>query len=118
VTDEELLELVVRAGRESARRGFGLHRQLLGALYRALRHGLFRTSGSAGPLVEELLVEWSRALAVPPFDTAADDGTGNLGVCLRCKAGKGGRREMRVELQWRSGALLKCPSCGHTALRR
>ncbi len=118
MTDAELLELVVRAGRESARRGFALHRQLLGALYRALRHGLLQAGAGAGPLVEELVVEWSRALGVPPFDTAADDGTGNLGVCLRCKAGKGGRREMRVELQWRSGALLKCPGCGHTALRR
>jgi len=113
-----MLELVVRAGGESARRGYVLHRDVLRALYRALRSGLVRSVHATWPMIEDLVVEWARALEVPPFDGAADDGTGNLGVCIKCKAGKGGRRQMRVELRWRSGALLRCPGCGHAALGR
>ncbi len=113
-----MLELVVRAGGESARRGYVLHRDVLRALYRALRSGLVRSTSATWPMLEDLVVEWARALQVPPFDGAVDDGTGNLGVCIRCKAGKGGRRQMRVELRWRSGSVLRCPACGHAALSR
>lgn len=118
VTDAEMLDLVVRAGGESARRGYVLHRDVLRALYRALRSGLVRSTSAMWPMLEDLVVEWARALKVPPFDGAAEDGTGNLGVCIRCKAGKGGRRQMRVELRWRSGSVLRCSRCGHAALSR
>lgn len=109
MTTAQLAEAVAALGKAMRAQGMAAPLPSLRLFLLALRKGL--TGDGHRVQVdwsEQLVIDWCRALGVPPFDVEVKE----AGVpCLKCKAGKGGRPEPVPVIRWDGGALLRCPVC-------
>lgn len=109
----ELLEHIVKLGREFRRRGMKDHVRVLRVYYLAARAGLVGVNGKLDVhWSREMTEDWLRTLSVAPFDGAYEVKLPGV-PCFKCRAPKGSHHSTaRTELVFPGGARMRCDTCG------
>ena len=108
----ELLALICRLGAEFRRRGMSEHLRRLRVYYLAVRHRLTRGRNELDVRWSEAhVLDWLRALQVPPYDRAWPVRPRGSG-CPTCGVAQGETPSGRTELVFPGGTKLRCRECG------
>ena len=107
-----LLACVARLGEEFRRRGMTEHVRLLKLYFLDVRHRLLRGPNELDVRWSEShVVDWMKALRLPPFESALPVRWPGAG-CSRCGIAQSTVPSGRTELVFPGGARLRCQSCG------
>lgn len=111
-SNARLLELVTRLGAAFRARGMEEHARRLRLYWLAARHGLLKGRNELDVTWSEAhVVDWLKALGVPPFEGALPVRAPGSG-CPACPVEPGVVPSARVDLVFPGGARLKCTTCG------